>query len=126
MKLAVWSLALVLAGCPAAPSASGPSLSITRPEEGAVDCGDPLLVEVTIDGFRLTGAGEVGDGHVDFSLNGQSVAMVAGLEVELPEVEDGSYVFRAELVSPEHQPLEPPSFDEIRFEVAASACGARR
>jgi len=81
---------------------------------------------VEIEGFELTADGEANDGHVDFSLNGQGVAMVADLAFELPEVAEGTYVLRAELVTPDHLPLDPPSYDESTFECAPSACGVER
>lgn len=105
-----------------------PSVVLIQPEDGAVLCGEPLTLEVELSHFELERpvAGDEeptpGVGHIDFSLNGQAMAMIWQATGDIPRVDAGIWLVRAELVGSDHEPLDPPAFDEATIEVDPDLC----
>lgn len=115
-----------LAAC-AEPEGPAPSVSFTEPVEDAVVCGSPLHVALAVEHFALTvpDAGEAGDGtfgHIDVTLNGQTVGMTLDPVFDLPDQPDGPHLLAAELVNPDHTSLAPPAVAEVLFTVDAASC----
>lgn len=114
-------LALLLFAC-----APEPRISLLEPAESDVVCGEPLVVDVDVEGFDLVpmdGPVADGEGHIDLTLNGQPVMMGDEPPFEIYGMEDGFWELKAELVTNDHRPLDPPAADAIRIEIDNQLCG---
>jgi hypothetical protein len=128
LRSAHWVLGALLA-CGGGKDTDGvASISLLSPKEGAVVCGDPLEVEVKVEGVELVDPSltedqiEEGMAHVDVSLNGQDSVMVGDQRFEVPEVADGEYQLKVELSGADHQPITPYAGDFIYITVDAGSC----
>lgn len=114
----------LLAACVASSTLS-PSIRIVEPEDGAMACGNPLVVELAVENFELVplgGDNADGEGHVDFSLNGQEVAMSEETTFTLEDLEPGLYQLQAELVRADHTAVEPYAGHTVYVDITEEAC----
>ncbi len=124
--------ALCLAACDAGEGDTVPSgeiaLTLISPVDGAVVCGDPLVVETTIENFVLTNEtledAPSNVGHLHIYLNGQEVAQSEEERVEVTGVTDGAYQLRADLALANHEALDPYVGTTIYITVDTGACDA--
>ena len=106
-------------------STAAPSIRIVQPEDGAVVCGSPLFVELAVENFDLVplgGENADGEGHVDFSLNGQEVAMSEETTFTIDDLQDGLYQLQVELVRADHTAIEPYAGHTIYVDITEEAC----
>lgn len=103
-----------------------PVIRIVTPSEGAVVCGEPLVVDVRVEHFALVamdaGPSAEGDGHIDFTLSGQDVMMGHDPPFEIFGMEAGVWLLAASLVTPDHAPLDPPVEDEVQITIDDGVC----
>lgn len=116
----VWPWLPLLAACGCGPG----EITILSPEDGESICGDPMLLSVAVDGFRLVAptADETrreGRGHLDVLLNGQETAMIWAEEARIG-VEPGLWRLRVELSYDDHSPTG--AFDELDLTVDPERC----
>lgn len=122
-------LVLALVGCPGETDDSGSgaiSLTLLSPVDGAVVCGDPLVVETDIQNFELTNE-TIEDappnvGHLHVYLNGQEVAQAEEERVEVTGVADAAYQLRVDLALANHEALEPAVGTTIYITVDHTVC----
>ena len=113
-----------------APQESGAAapvtLSVTADKTHAVQPGDGIRIEVSVEGFALDGAkigagAEPGAGHYHVYLgdpDGKSllVSADAGAVVKVPEdTNDGTHTLRIQLRNHDHSPLDPPVEATVRL-----------
>ena len=130
----LWPASLVLlaalSACDPGGSASqgDPEVHILSPEDGATVCGDPLRVEVEVEGLTLAEPvddpeqAEPGTGHVDIMLNGQDADMIWDTTSSIEGVEDGEWQLKVELSNADHTPVEPYTYDLVYITVDAGVC----
>jgi hypothetical protein len=97
---------------------------ILSPAEGEVICGDPMLLELEVTGFKLVAPSgdetrREGQGHLDVLLNGQEAAMIWAEEARVG-VEPGLWRLRVELSYDDHSPTG--AFDELDLTVDPEVC----
>ena len=122
---------LLLPGCPASgDDTSGGTIALTllSPTDGAVVCGDPLVVETRVENFTLTNE-TIEDappdvGHLHVYLNGQEVAQSDQETVSIAGVTDGEWQLRVDLALANHDALDPYVGTTIYITVDDSLCGA--
>jgi hypothetical protein len=123
----ITAVLVALVGCTGPEEVVGPTVRIVVPEDGATVCGTPLHVELETTDFEwapMGGEAVEGEGHVDFTANGQAAGMTIEPAFDTQLDEDGTYVLAAGLVYADHTPYDPPAVDEITVQVDASVCGA--
>ena len=97
---------------------------ILSPVDGEALCGDPMVLQLDVSGFRLvapTGdeTHREGQGHLDVVLNGQDVAMIWEEQANIG-VEAGVWRLRVELSYDDHSPTG--AFDELDITVDPTLC----
>ncbi|MBK9644565.1 MAG: hypothetical protein IPO67_05350 [Deltaproteobacteria bacterium] len=97
---------------------------ILSPVDGEALCGDPMVLQLDVSGFRLvapTGdeTHREGRGHLDVVLNGQDAAMIWEEQANIG-VEAGVWRLRVELSYDDHSPTG--AFDELDITVDPTLC----
>jgi hypothetical protein len=104
---------LLLTACPGERDDSGGAIALTllSPADGAVVCGDPLVVDTRIENFTLTNETmeDAPDdvGHLHVYINGQEVAQADREHVEVTGQPDGEAQLRVDLALANHEALDP-------------------
>src|SRR5688500_13137469 len=101
----ITAVLVAFVGCTGPEPVVGPTVLILVPEDGATVCGPPLHVELeTADFARAPMGGEAteGEGHVDFTPNGQAAWMTIEPVFDTEIADDGTYVLAAALVYADH------------------------
>jgi hypothetical protein len=111
------------------PAGLDAAITLVSPAEGATVCGSPLLVETEVAGIELVDPyppegteAEPGTGHIDVTLNGQSVFMTDTESFDIPDVGDAVYQLKVELAYADHSPIDPYAGDFVYVTVAEAAC----
>jgi hypothetical protein len=119
---------LLVASCDPVDADDPPFVEILSPVDGDTVCGAPLAVSLDVAGVTLVDPNDPPDplpdgaAHVDVSLNGQDAVMTDSADFSIPDVVDGEFQLKVELVNADHTPLTPYAGDFLYVTVAATAC----
>lgn len=109
------------------PRPSSPAqLQIVTPTNGQVVHGPTVSLKIKLTGATIVPAMSMRmspmhisptKGHIHVSLDGKLVSMNYGLSQPLHKVAAGTHTLHVEFVASDHQPFDPPVFQEIAFTV---------
>lgn len=101
---------------PAPTDVSNVSMSIVSPDDGAsVPAGEPIDVEVTLQGATTEPTSATGDeivGHIHVFVDGQLLQMPGGTSTRL-ELEPGEHAVAVEFVGDDHVSFEPRVIEAV-------------
>ncbi len=90
---------------------ANPSIAITSPDDEAFIAGTDVDVTITVQNFDIDN-----DGHIHYSLDGGAVVMKYDTDpISLTNLPYGEHTLTAELVDPNHSPLDPAVSTSISF-----------
>jgi hypothetical protein len=127
----VWALAACSSGgdeasgdsSPQARPSSTATLSIVRPENGALVHGSTVELVLELKGAKIVQATSQNlrpdEGHVHVILDGELISMNYRLRDEIPNVKPGAHILQAEFVANDHAPFDPRVTAVASFEVKA-------
>lgn len=104
-----------------------PAISFITPQDNARITDYPIYIETEVRGFTLAAPVQYWDkvsdqdrltGHIHYTLDDSPIMATRRTKVVMGKPGDnalpvGKHILRAELVTPNHEPLNPPSFAEI-------------
>jgi hypothetical protein len=122
----VAAMAIGCAGQTTDTATGTPSIKILSPADGSTVCGTPLVVDVDVQNFVLVDPSTEdltpGHGHIDMFLNGQGVDMQPAEHMLVPNVGDGAWQLKVELVNSNHTASVPYEGGFVYMNTASSAC----
>ena len=133
LALIALMITVVLAGCAAAPGASGtqksaasggsavvtpPTIKVLAPLDGAKVPAGQIVIKVETTGLKFVMPSKTvvpGEGHVHFTLDDQPIKMSTTPDYALSGVAPGPHSLKAELVQNDTTSFDPPVFQTVAF-----------
>lgn len=133
LALIALTITVVLAGCAAAPGASGtpasgapggstavtpPTIKVLAPLDGAEVPAGEVAVRVETTGLKFVMPSNTvvpGEGHVHFTLDDQPFKMSTTPDYAFKDVAPGPHALKAELVQNDTESFDPPVFQTVAF-----------
>ena len=108
-------------------SEGGPTINIAAPTQTRELEGPEIMVGVVLTNFTLqegaadTEINEPGVGHIDLSLDGETIGSTVSIVAALDNVSEGEHTLSASLRNNDGTPLSPPVEQSITFTVEAGS-----